>query len=711
MDIGGKIEEVFEQIKKRPMLMDKFSQLESMEEAYEFFHSVRGGYTKQEFYDYISNFLDELDELDDGDENIDIDEISMKELENIAGGAGTPKRAFASLLATMSLLPTVPAGVHASEVSADSTRIEAKLEKLPSEEVNPVKKDKEADKENKGENSVSTSEKDSASEEHPEEKKQEKKKSTFFSKLKKFIFRNKGKIAGGIIAAILGVIAYKHREDIGKNMKEIAKFFKGLFMPNKIYVDGIELDANWNNFGEADDKIEQAYNEFVGEYNKNHKDKQIKDDKKTKEKNIERIKNEYWAQRNSRKSSFWNKIPIICGIATVLPWAGARMDEVSKYFVSLRKIKESIPSIFPSITVQEYDPVSPMESNTNLNKAFKNISGQTKAKKQLRQAISSMVVDKYDKFITDQPYTKGDVFYFIGPSGVGKTFMAKQLCENEAFTKDTQYYVFSAGDIDSKSKESLVEQIFAPKFSDYYGYDSNKKTKSSLYNYITNHPNGVVIFDEYDKLPNNSLDEVFRSVMDKGKINVVGQELDCSGITFILTSNESKDSLNIRGGNKKREGSSSITHRKHDESFTNRLKIIEFEKLNDENYLGIARHDLYENLKEKYSQEDLGGIKIEMSEESLEKIAKRASSFDKGARFINIDLYGEAMSVLTELLLNTPGKKLKSFNGKTVELEYYLRDVTDEEAEYDAPEDKEGKYYVKVGDKYKRWDFRATVKD
>ena len=55
MDIGKKIEEVFGQMKQRPMLMDKFYELESMEQVYEFFHSIRGGYTKQEFYDYISN--------------------------------------------------------------------------------------------------------------------------------------------------------------------------------------------------------------------------------------------------------------------------------------------------------------------------------------------------------------------------------------------------------------------------------------------------------------------------------------------------------------------------------------------------------------------------------------------------------------------------------------------------------------------------------
>ena len=49
MDIGKKIEEVFGQMKQRPMLMDKFYELESMEQVYEFFHSIRGGYTKQEF--------------------------------------------------------------------------------------------------------------------------------------------------------------------------------------------------------------------------------------------------------------------------------------------------------------------------------------------------------------------------------------------------------------------------------------------------------------------------------------------------------------------------------------------------------------------------------------------------------------------------------------------------------------------------------------
>ena len=107
MDIGKKIEEVFGQMKQRPMLMDKFYELESMEQVYEFFHSIRGGYTKQEFYDYISNFLDELDELDE--DNSD-DEINIDDLDNVAGGVGMQKKALAGVLAAMSLFPAAPTG-------------------------------------------------------------------------------------------------------------------------------------------------------------------------------------------------------------------------------------------------------------------------------------------------------------------------------------------------------------------------------------------------------------------------------------------------------------------------------------------------------------------------------------------------------------------------------------------------------------------------
>ena len=675
MDIGKKIEEVFGQMKQRPMLMDKFYELESMEQVYEFFHSIRGGYTKQELYDYISNFLDELDEL--YEDNSD-DEINIDDLDNVAGGVGMQKKALAGVLATMSLFPAAPTGLHAMENAQNSTNIEVKANKddKASDENAKAAEDTKAPEENNGKQEV-------------------KKKSGYFSKIKKFLFRNKGKIALTFAVVALSAITFYNRDKIGGDANKIIDFLKETFASKtKIKLEGIDepLELGLNRA-----TLEKKFEGLSG-----RKD----------------LIDEYYSK--SKNMSWYNKIPVISGIVSMLSLGAGAVMKVSDLLGYISKLQNLILDIVNPYgligRVFDFnkvicDPVTPVESNENINKAFSEIKGQEKAKKQLRRAISSMVVDKYSDFLKGDSPKTGDVFYFIGPSGVGKTYMALKLCEHKAFTNDDQPYLFSAGDIDSKSEESIVEQIFGPKTSDYYGNDGNRKTKSSLYSYIKNHPSGVVIFDEYDKLPDNSLDEVFRSVMDKGKVTVAGQELDCSGVTFILTSNESKESLNLKGGNKAREDDDSITYHTHDVSFTNRIRIVEFEKLFEDNFVEIAKTSLYRKLRERYSQKEMGGINLTMSDDTLQKIADKAVKYGKGARYITIDLVQEAAQALTELLFNNYDGDIKKFKGKTVELVYNLVDVSEEEAKYDAPMDEEGKYYVKVGDTYKRWEFEAILKD
>lgn len=699
MDIGKKIEEVFEQMIKRPILMDKFYELESMEQIYEFFHSVKGGYTKQEFYDYISDFLDELDKLDESNNS----EINDSDLNNVAGGAGGYQKALAGVLASMSLFPANPVGLHAAENNQNTTVVESKTE----------------------ENSKAEENKDT---------KEEKKKSGFFSKVKKFIFRNKGKIVLSIAAVILVAIAIKNRETVKNWIPEsVSDFIKNMFgAKNKVDVPGIGPIES----GLKGEKRTRAINEaairkaqevtnqqWQSVYPELNIEKARENDEYNKmyiknlnDQSISSLESEY--DKNDTKR-WYHKIPVVCGIAGLLGMSQQVLIDFSDCVKFFSKLQSSLVNLFNpysifgrlmNISRVDVDPVKPVESDSNLNKAFKEIKGQEKAKKQLRGAISQIIVSKYSKFKNNEDYNKADVFYFIGPSGVGKTFMAVKLCEHKAITNDDQPYIFSAGDVDSKSDDTIVEQIFGPKPSDY-SYGSDTKTKSSLYSYIINHPNGVVVFDEYDKLPNNSLDEFFRTAMDKGKVIVAGQELDCSGVTFILTSNESKESLNISGGNTEREKDDSITTGTHDKSFTNRIHVIEFEKLFEDNYVDIARVDLYEEVKKMFAQKEMGDINVTMSEETLKRIADKAVKYGKGARYIKLDLLGEAIQALTAFLFNNSNGKIKRFKGKTIELVYKLLDATEEESKYDAPNDTEGKFYVKEGDKYKRWGFEVILKD
>lgn len=713
MDIGKKIEEVFEQIMKRPVLMDEFYELESMDQIYEFFNSISGGYTKQEFFDYISDFLDELDELDERSSN----EISTDNLSNVAGGIGVSKKALAGVLASMSLFPAAPSGLYAIENDQNSTVVESKSEETPKTEENKPEED-------------SKTEESKSEENDDKEEKEEKKKSGFFSKVKKFIFRNKGKIALAVAGLVLAAIVIKNRKGIANWTKETIDSIKNMFSPKKdVKLAGLDevLKAGMTE-EQAREKITQL---VIGD----EKEMKMPNQSSSKEEferynaylKVKEMRNsqvESLVARYSKESSnvsWYSKIPYFCGIAGLLGLGKHLASEASdciKYFSSLQDWlmnlvgPYSFLSNFFRVGRVECDPVTPADSMSNMKKAFEEVKGQEKAKSQIRKSLSQIVVSRYSSFKSNETYNHGDVFYFIGPSGIGKTFMAEKLCKHKVISNDDDFYYFYPGMIDKKSSDTLIEQIFGPKMSDY-DINNGKKVRSSMYSYIKDHPNGVVIFDEYDKLSDDSLDEFFRAVMDNGKVTVAQQELDCSGITFILTSNESKESLNITNGDTEREDDASITHRTHDKSFTNRLNIVEFEKLNEDDYDKIARVDLYEKLKNHYTKKEMGGVSITMGDESLKNIAGRAESYKDGARYIKKDLLGEACQVLTEFLMNNPKRSFKKFKGKTIELVYKLRDATEEESKYDAPKDVagDGKYYVKVGDKYKRWIFEPTLKN
>ena len=154
---------------------------------------------------------------------------------------------------------------------------------------------------------------------------------------------------------------------------------------------------------------------------------------------------------------------------------------------------------------------------------------EEKAKEQIRTAVNQIVVNKDRARRKNERYSHGDILYFIGPSGVGKSFAAAGLA-NYQILGNNGFYLMSSSDVDlSNKKQSVVEQIFGPKAADF-GYDlgnGNVKRRSSLFSYIQNNPNGIVIIDEYDLIADKALDEVMRGITDKGTVIVYGEELDC----------------------------------------------------------------------------------------------------------------------------------------------------------------------------------------
>lgn len=391
----------------------------------------------------------------------------------------------------------------------------------------------------------------------------------------------------------------------------------------------------------------------------------------------------------------------LSGIKSFFSSAGELGEDIQKvispygfFGTAYDKIKTKLDNIlYPSL------PVNPKSSSESLELLFKDFKGQEEAKEKLRTHINDIVTKKDMARRRGETYSHGDVLYFIGPSGVGKSYAAKGLAKYKILGSDAEPYFMSSSDVDLKNKEeSLVSQIFGPKAADFgFGDGGAKKMKSSLYRYIQNHPNGIVIIDEYDKFYDDSLDEVMRGIIDNGKVLVYNQELDCSGITFILTSNETKASLNQSG---EEEMDDSLTEHTHDKSFTNRIRLVEFENLPIQTYKDIASSQFIPVLKEYFAHEDCGGINLIVDDETIEALAQKTRAYGEGARHLLNYLFGEASSVITRFLSGKSNEDFKNANGKDVVLKFVLRDINNRELKA-AKEDKEGKNYKLISGAYK----------
>lgn len=118
-------------------------------------------------------------------------------------------------------------------------------------------------------------------------------------------------------------------------------------------------------------------------------------------------------------------------------------------------------------------------------------------------------------------------FLFIGPTGVGKTLLAKEYA-NFLYGKDN----FIRLDMSEYKEEHSISKIIGSP-PGYVGYTS----KSTVLDEIRNHPNSVILLDEIEKA-HPSVIELFLQVLDYGKMkSATGEVCNFNHNIIIMTSN------------------------------------------------------------------------------------------------------------------------------------------------------------------------------
>ena len=332
-------------------------------------------------------------------------------------------------------------------------------------------------------------------------------------------------------------------------------------------------------------------------------------------------------------------------------WANG--DDVEKQVIDSCDI-ENVVSMITGIPVQKLGGKEEIRLKGMGAELKSTVVAQDKAIDKVVKAIQRNRVGLKD------PNHPIGVFMFLGPTGVGKTFLAKKLAEFMFGTKDALIRI----DMSEYSEQHTVSRLVgAP--PGYVGYGEG----GQLTEKVRRHPYSVVLLDEIEKAHGNVFNMLLQ-VFDDGRLtDGNGRTVDFRNTVIIMTSNagtrQLKDfargvgftaagaGIGLASDDKDKEYARSIIQKALSKQFSpeflNRLdEIITFDQLD----ISAIRQIINGELNGLFLRIEGLGYKVEITDEAKDMVAKKGYDVQFGARPLKRAIQNHIEDGLSEMIIN-----------------------------------------------------------
>ena len=329
-------------------------------------------------------------------------------------------------------------------------------------------------------------------------------------------------------------------------------------------------------------------------------------------------------------------------------------DQINK----LQKMKERQISEEETPVITEKDMEQIVEERTNIpvgelkekeQTQLKNLADDLKAK----VIGQDEAIDKVAKAIRRNRVGLGKQnrpigsFLFVGPTGVGKTELAKQLAY-EMFGSEESMIRFDMSEY--MEKHSVSKLIGSP--PGYVGYEE----AGQLTEKVRRNPYSLILLDEVEKAHPDVL-HMFLQILDDGRLtDAQGRTVSFKDTLIIMTSNAGTGKVEANVGfGAAREGITRSVLNQLNNYFTpeflNRFDgIIEFKALSKENLLSIVSlmlHDVNQTLSHQK-------LHIDVPQDVQEKLVDLGYSATMGARPLRRTIQDQIEDGIAEYYLEYP---------------------------------------------------------